>query len=191
MITVHYLSSNLLSIIFTPSLLFSHGRCACIILVVRIVNLSKIIRFDDANTHGKLNELPIISAIVMQVVRDECNATYVTLLRDPGTFCMTNILTHKTLIFVFQGPSGMRKTWVPTLNFPDFFMGHFFLTFYTIFHIGYTNFQTTCQNIKYMVVAYQKVQNDDRVLKIYISIISVYENREINAKPRENVSRGV
>ena len=24
------------------------------------------------------------------------------ILRDPGTFCMTKILTHKTLIFVFQ-----------------------------------------------------------------------------------------
>ena len=50
------------------------------------------------------------------------------LLRDPGTFCVPKILTHKTLIFVFQGPSGMRKTWVPALIFPAFYMGHF-LTF--------------------------------------------------------------
>ena len=51
------------------------------------------------------------------------------LLLDPGVFCMHKILTHKTLIFVFQGASGMRKTWVFALNFPDsFFMGHF-LTF--------------------------------------------------------------
>ena len=42
---------------------------------------------------------------------------------------------------------------------------------------------------EYMVVAYQKMQNDERVLKIYISIISVYENREINAKNRENAPR--
>ena len=37
-------------------------------------------------------------------------------LLDPGTFCVTKILTHKTLIFVFHGPSGMRKMWVMALN---------------------------------------------------------------------------
>ena len=42
---------------------------------------------------------------------------------------------------------------------------------------------------EYMVVAYQKMQNDERVLKIYITIISIYENREINAKNRENAPR--
>ena len=31
------------------------------------------------------------------------------LLLDPGTICMPKILMHKTLIFVFQGPSGVRK----------------------------------------------------------------------------------
>ena len=44
---------------------------------------------------------------------------------------------------------------------------------------------------EYMVVAYQKMQNDERVLKIYISTISVYENRKINAKNRENAPREV
>ena len=55
------------------------------------------------------------------------------LLRDPGTYCMTKILTHKTLIFVFHGPSRIRKTWVPALNFPDFFIGLFlpFKQFFT------------------------------------------------------------
>ena len=43
------------------------------------------------------------------------------LLRDPGTFCVPKILTHKTLIFVFQGPSGMRKIWPIALNFQHFF----------------------------------------------------------------------
>ena len=34
---------------------------------------------------------------------------------------------------------------------------------------------------EYKVVAYQWMHNDERVLENYISIISVYENREINA----------
>ena len=38
-----------------------------------------------------------------------------------------------------------------------------------------------------MVIIFK--QNDERVLKIYISIISVYENREINAKNRKNEPR--
>ena len=49
------------------------------------------------------------------------------ILLDPGTFCMPKIRTHKTLIFVFHGPSGMRKTSVPWIS-QTFFMGYF-LTF--------------------------------------------------------------
>ena len=96
---------------------------------------------------------------------------------------MHKILTHKTLIFVFQGPSGMRKTWVFALNFPDFFL-------WAIFNL-LNNFSHGVHQLpnylsEYMVVAYQTMQNDERVLKIYISIISVYKNREINAENREN-----
>ena len=108
------------------------------------------------------------------------------LLLDPGTFCMTKILTHKTLIFVIQGPSGIRKTWVPALNFPDFFYGPFSNLLNNFSHGVH---QLPNYLSEYMVVAYQKMQNDERVLKIYISIISVYKNREINAKNRENAPR--
>ena len=99
---------------------------------------------------------------------------------------MHKILTHKTLIFVFQGPSGMRKTWVFALNFPDFFYGPFFNLLNNFSHGVH---QLPNYLSEYMVVAYQKMQNDERVLKIYIFIISVYENREINAKNRENAPR--
>ena len=51
--------------------------------------------------------------------------TVVDILLDPGTICMTKILTHKTLIFVFQGPSGMGKIWVPALNVLTFFIAYF------------------------------------------------------------------
>ena len=99
---------------------------------------------------------------------------------------MTKILTHKTLIFVFQGPSGMRKTWVLALNLPDIFYGPFFNHLNNFSHGVH---QLPNYLSEYMVVAYQKMQNDERVLKIYISIISVYKNREINAKNRENAPR--
>ena len=41
-----------------------------------------------------------------------------------------------------------------------------------------------------MIVAYQWMQNDERVLENYISIIFLQVNREINAKNCENASRG-
>ena len=44
------------------------------------------------------------------------------LLLDPGTFCVPKIMTYKTLIFVFKGPSGMRKTLVITLNLRSIFL---------------------------------------------------------------------
>ena len=94
---------------------------------------------------------------------------------------MPKILTHKTLIFVFQGPSGMRKTWVIALNLRSIFL----LAIFNISnHFSHRVHQLPNYLSEYKVVAYQKMQNDERVLKIYISIISVYENREINAKTR-------
>ena len=96
---------------------------------------------------------------------------------------MHKILTHKTLIFVFQGPSGMRKTWVLALNLPDIFYGPFFNHLNNFSHGVH---QLPNYLSEYMVVAYQKMQNDERVLKIHISIISVYENRE---KPRKRTTR--
>ena len=98
------------------------------------------------------------------------------------------VLTREPLIFVFQGPSGMRKTWVPALNSPDFFYGPFF-NLLNIFSHGVHQLPNYLS--EYMVVAYQWMQNDERVLKNYISIISVYENRKINAIKREKASRAV
>ena len=97
------------------------------------------------------------------------------ILRDPGTFCMTKILTHETLIFVLHGPSGMIKTWLLALNLRDIFYGQFF---YHLNNFSHGVHQLPNYLSEYMVVAYQKMQNGEWVLKIYITIISVYENRE-------------
>ena len=60
----------------------------------------------------------------------------------------SSILTREPLIFVFYGPSGIRKTRVPAWNFlRHFFISHLFKTFKTLFHIRYTNFQTTWLSI--------------------------------------------
>ena len=86
-------------------------------------NLIQIIREDilgwkNSGLYLKKGEI-VRSAILM-------NNRSILILLDPGVFCMHKILTHKTLIFVFQGPSGVRKIWVFSLNFPDFFYGPFF-----------------------------------------------------------------
>ena len=69
----------------------------------------------------------------------------------------------------------MRKNWVMALDVPDIFYWPFFNILNNISHRVH---QLPNYLSEYIVVAYQWMQNNKSVLKNYISIISLYENRE-------------
>ena len=67
----------------------------------------------------------------------------------------------KNLIFVFHGPSGERKIWVPALNIPNIF----YWPFSNILNIFLLRVHQLPNHLsEYMVVSYQWMQNAERVL---------------------------
>ena len=100
---------------------------------------------------------------------------------DPGTICMHKILTHKTLILYSRDLVAWKKLgWKLWISLTYF---HWPLEkIYILNHFSLKLHQLPNYLSEYKDVAYQWMQNDARVLKSYICIISVYENREIYAK---------
>ena len=98
------------------------------------------------------------------------------ILRDPGRICMTNILTHKFWFLCSRDLVGWEKLgqwlWISQI-----------FSYWPLFNIfSHRVHQLPNYLPEYIAVAYQWMQNDERALENYISIISVHENREVNAK---------